>query len=252
MLSLYVDDAAVSSLNVPVVNLRNNVANTLSTVFTKFGPGTLEIGATQTFQGNIELNRGTLSLTAANVLPMFGNLNVLTGSTLILSPGTRVVLNNNNQEFGNISAVNPSNSFQFSAGVLDLGTATLVVGREGTSTTFNAQIIGGVGSRITKVGAGRLTLDNINGNKANTLETLDISQGVVTTWLNDQSWATPTPICLGDYKLHDDPAAGRHLGSLRHRRQHQQSAAHQHRQQHHSSRRRQRSHRQPPDRQRQQ
>lgn len=193
-LSLYVDDAAVSSLNAPVANLRNNAANTLTTVFTKFGPGTLEIGAMQTFQGNIELNRGTLSLTAPNVLPMFGNLNVLTGSTLILSPGTSVALNDNNQEFGNISAVNPSNSFQFSAGTLDLGAAVLVVGREGTSRTFNAQILGGAGSRITKVGGGTLTLDNINGNRANTLDLLDVSQGAVAAWLNDQSWATPTPI----------------------------------------------------------
>ncbi len=200
-LNVYVDNAGVSSLNAPITNTRNNATNTLSTsnvpataVLTKFGAGTLEIGAVQTFQGNIELNRGTLSLTAPNVLPTFGNLNAVTGSILTMSPGTSVVLNNNNQEVGNLSAVNPSNSFQFSAGTLDLGTATLTVGRESSSQTFNAQILGGAGSRILKVGTGTLTLDNINGNKASTLTTLDIAQGGVSAWVNDQSWATPTPI----------------------------------------------------------
>ncbi|GEP45386.1 hypothetical protein BGE01nite_46770 [Brevifollis gellanilyticus] len=191
-MNVYVDNAAVSSLNVPVVNTRNNATNTLSTVFTKFGPGTLEIGSVQQFQGNIELNRGTLSFTVPNALPLFSNLNGTTGSLVIMSPGTEILLNNNNQEFGNISAVNPSNSFQFSAGTLNLGTATLTVGRDDGSQTFNGQILGGAGSMLVKVGTGRLTLDNINGNKPNSIEAVRIDRGFLTTWANDNSWATPT------------------------------------------------------------
>ena len=191
-LSIYVDSAAVSSLNVPVRNFRNNANNTLTTVLTKFGPGTLEIGAVQEFEGNIELNRGTLSFGAANVLPFFSNLNGTTGSVIFMSPGTTIDLNGFDQEFGNISAVNPSNSFQFSAGTINLGSATLTVGREDSSQTYNGQINGGAGSMLVKVGAGRLTLDNINGFKPSTVETIRIDRGVLATWVNDNSLATPT------------------------------------------------------------
>lgn len=191
-LNIYVDDAAVSSLNVPITNTRNNANNTLSTVFTKFGAGTLEIGAVQTFQGNIELNRGTLRFGAANVLPFFSNLNGTSGSVIIMSPGTTIDLNGFDQEFGNLSAVNPSNSFQFSAGTLNLGGNTLIVGREDSNQTFNGQINGSAGSTLQKVGVGRLTLDNINGNKPSTVETVKIDRGILQTWVNDNSWATPT------------------------------------------------------------
>ena len=191
-LVVYTDDAAVSSLNVPVTNTRNNANNTLSTVFVKAGAGTLELGAAQTFQGNIELNRGTISTTAANVFPMFENLNGKTGSVVTLSPGTSLVLNNFDQEIGNLAAVNPSNEFQFSAGTLNLGTATLTVGRDGGSQGFNGRIVGGAGSKIAKVGGGTLTLDNINGNIPNTLATLEVNQGGVSAWVGDQSWAKPT------------------------------------------------------------
>ncbi len=191
-LSLYVDDAAISSLNVPIRNFRNNSNNTLTTVLTKFGAGTLEIGAVQQFQGNIELNRGTLKFTAANVLPFFSNLAGTSGSVLIMSPGTTVDLGGFDQEFGNLSALNPSNSFQFSAGTLILGGNTLTVGREDSSQEFNGQILGTAGSKLVKAGAGTLTLSNINGNKPNTLETLDITRGTVAAWVNDNSWATPT------------------------------------------------------------
>jgi len=193
-LPLYVDDAAISSLNVPVRNFRNNVNNTLTTVLTKFGPGELRIGAVQEFEGNIELSRGTLSFGAANVLPFFSNLNGTTGSIVIMSPGTTVDLNGFNQEFGNLSAVNPSNSFQFSAGTLKLGGNTLTVGREDSNQTFNGQILGTAGSRLVKAGAGVLTLDNINGNRPSTLETLDITRGTLAAWVNDNSYGVPTTL----------------------------------------------------------
>lgn len=191
-LSIYVDSAAVSSLDVPVRNFRNNANNTLTTVLTKYGPGTLQIGAVQEFEGNIELNRGTLSFGAANVLPFFSNLNGTTGSVIFMSPGTTIDLNGFDQEFGNISAVNPSNSFQFSAGTINLGSATLTVGREDSSQTYNGQINGGAGSMLVKVGSGRLTLDNINGFKPSTVETIRIDRGVLATFVNDNSLATPT------------------------------------------------------------
>jgi autotransporter-associated beta strand protein len=191
-LSLYVDDSATSSLNVPIFNTRNNINNTITPVLAKFGAGTLEIGAVQPFQGSIELSRGTLSFTIPDALPLFQNLNAVGGSVIIMSPGTTILLNDNNTEFGNLSAVNSSNNFQFSAGTLDLGTATLTVGRENGSYTFNGRILGAAGSTLIKVGTGRLTLDNTNGNVPSTVENVKIDQGILQTWLVDNTISTPT------------------------------------------------------------
>ncbi|MBL9133885.1 MAG: hypothetical protein JNG86_21920, partial [Verrucomicrobiaceae bacterium] len=93
-----------------------------------------------------------------------------------------------------LASINPSNAFQSSAGTVDLGTATLTVGRNGANTVYDGQITGGAGSRIIKVGGGRLTLTNINGSKPNSLDTLDIAQGVVETHIHDQSLATPEAV----------------------------------------------------------
>lgn len=193
-LYLYTDDAATSTLGVPITNTRNNVTNTLTPILVKFGSGTLDIGVPQTLQGNIELNRGTFNLTAANVFPLFENLNAKTGGTITLSPGTSIVLNDYDQEFAGLASINPSNSFQFSAGTVDLGTATLTVGRNSATAVFDGQLIGGVGSTLRKVGTATLTLSNNNGIKPTSLDVLDIAQGIVNTTIDDQTIATPTAI----------------------------------------------------------
>lgn len=208
LLSLYVDDAAVSSISVPLTNRRDNVNNTFSTnadpavnnapVLVKFGRGTLVLNTAAAFQGGITVSEGTLRAGAANVFPTFENLNAVSGSIVTINPGATVDLNGFDQEFGNLSGGKAGSEFQFSGGVLNLGSAKLTVGRESPGTTstqtFSGQIVGGADSRIVKVGTGRLVLDNINGNSPNSLETLEISQGIVRTWLNDQSWATPTSV----------------------------------------------------------
>jgi len=193
-LYLYTDDAAASTLGVPIANVRNNANNTFATAMVKYGPGTLDIGVPQTLQGNIELNRGAFNLTTANVFPLVENQTVRFGGTITLSPGTSIVFNNHDQEFGGLASINPSNGFQASAGTVDLGTATLTVGSNGASTTFDGQIIGGAGSMLHMVGSGRLILSNINGSKPNSLDTLQISRGVVQTHINDQSIATPEDV----------------------------------------------------------
>ncbi|SKA92450.1 PEP-CTERM protein-sorting domain-containing protein [Prosthecobacter debontii] len=205
-LNLYVDSAAVSSISVPLTNVRDNSTNTFSTnvdpavnnapVFVKFGRGVLQLNTAATFQGGITVNEGTLRAGAANVFPTFTNLNAVSGSIVTISPGATVDLNNFDQEFGNLSGGRAGAEFQFAGGVLNLGAAKLTVGRESPGTTatqtFSGQVVGGAGSRIIKVGSGRLVLDNISGNTPNSLDVLEINQGIVRTWLNDQSWATPT------------------------------------------------------------
>ena len=191
-LSVYTDDAAVSTLGATITNFRNNANNTLTTRLVKFGPGTLEVSsAASTYQGNIQVSQGTLSLTAANVIPTFANLNAVTGSTVIIQPGATVRLNGNNQEFGNLSGSVVVSPVLNTAGTLDLGGATLTFGRQGSSTTFSGQVIGGAGSRLVKVGGGRLILDNWDASRPNSLETLEVLQGPVQSWHNDNSWATP-------------------------------------------------------------
>ncbi|TLD72428.1 PEP-CTERM sorting domain-containing protein [Phragmitibacter flavus] len=201
-LSVYVDDGGVSTISAALSNLRSNANNTLSAsnvasaaVFTKFGLGTLELSGANSFQGNIQVNEGILSLTAANVIPTFRNLNAMSGSIVTIQPNGRINLNGNNQEFGNLAGANPGSVFH-TGGILDLGTATLTVGREGSNQTFAGQIIGGAGSKISKIGGGTLSLTNINGNQANSLETLEINQGVVLTRADDNSWATPSGLAF--------------------------------------------------------
>jgi autotransporter-associated beta strand protein len=191
-LAIYTDDAAASRISVPITNFRNNANNTLSLSFVKYGPGTLELSGANTFQANVQVNQGTLSLTAANVMPNFANLNAVSGSTVTIQPGANVLLNGNDQEFGNLAGSSVVSAVQNTAGTLDLGDATLVLGRQGSSTTYSGQIIGDSNSKITKIGGGRLTLDNWDTSRPNSLGTLDIAQGTVNSLVNDQSWATPT------------------------------------------------------------
>lgn len=191
VLSVYTAPATTSTLSADLTNYRNNANNTLATVFIKFGGGTLELDGSNTFEGNIQINQGNLSLIAPNALPMFGNLNAVTGTVVTIQPGGTVTLNNNDQEFGNLAGSVVVSPVQNTAGVLDLGTATLAVGRQGSSFTYSGQIIGGTGSTIQKFGGGRLTLDNFDTSRANSLDTLEIYQGQVSSLANDQSWGVP-------------------------------------------------------------
>ena len=197
-LSIYTDDAAVSTISSVIGNFRDNVNNTLGSgdpvapsaaALIKFGPGTLELSGTNTFQGNVQVNQGTLSLTAPNVIPTFENLSAVTGSIVTIRPGATVALNGNNQEFGNLTGSVVVSPVLNTAGVLDLGSATLTVGRQGSNALFSGQITGIAGSKLLKIGGGRLTLDNWDPAMPNSLGTLEILQGVVQSRLNDNSWA---------------------------------------------------------------
>ncbi|MEZ5387400.1 MAG: autotransporter-associated beta strand repeat-containing protein, partial [Prosthecobacter sp.] len=187
-LAVFTESGSVSAISAGITNFRANTNNTLTTALTKFGEGTLELSGANSFQGNVQVNQGTLSLTAANVIPTFGNLNVVTGGTVTIQPGATVKLNGNNQEFGALAGNVVSSATRNIGGTLDLGGATLVLGRNNASTTFSGQIIGGAGSTITKVGTGRLSLYNYDPSIASTLDTLNISQGVVEILVDNGDW----------------------------------------------------------------
>lgn len=193
-LALYVDSAADSQLSVPVTSFRANTNNTLTEVgLIKFGQGNLiaNAGSLNGLQNSIIVSEGTLSAGAANVFPMFENLNALTGGVLTIQPRGTVNLNGYDQEIGNLAGVAPSNNintrFFDTGGTLNLGSATLTVGREGTTQVFGGQLIGTAGSRLVKVGGGDLSFTNINPDRINSLGTLQIDAGSVTTRADDNS-----------------------------------------------------------------
>lgn len=200
-LNIYTDNAATSTWNADIRNYRNNANNTLGSgdpvvpsaaALVKFGPGTLEIANAGSFEGNIQVNQGTLSLTAANVIPTFENLNAITGSIVTIRPGATVALNGNNQEFSNLTGSVVVSPVQNTGGILDLGGATLTVGRQGSNALYSGQLIGGAGSRLVKIGGGRLTLDNWDASRPNSLETLEVLQGVATSLASANGWGRAT------------------------------------------------------------
>jgi len=192
-LNLYVDDAAVSSLAVPVRNFRANTNNAVTDVaFVKFGQGQLVLDSTLAdLQGSILVAEGMLVAGAANLFPVFNNLNASTGGIVTINPGAVIDLNGFDQEFGNLAGESGSSNvmhrFFDTGGTLILGDATLTVGRQSTEQTFAGQIVGGVGSRLIKVGTSTLNLTNINPAFANSLGVLQIDQGNVTTRADDNS-----------------------------------------------------------------
>lgn len=193
-LSVYVDSANSSTLDVAVTNFRANTNNTVTDVgFIKFGQGNLIVnaGALSGLQNSLVVAEGTLTAGAANIFPMFENLNVRTGGILTIHPNATVNFNSFDQEIGNLAGIAPSNNintrFFDTGGTLDLGGATLTVGREGSSQVFGGQLIGGVGSKLVKVGSGDLSFTNINPDRINSLETLQIDLGSVTTRADDNS-----------------------------------------------------------------
>jgi len=193
-LNLYVDSVASSTLAVAVTNFRANTNNTITDVgLVKFGQGNLiaNAGALNSLLNSILVAEGTLTAGAANIFPMFENLNGLTGGFVNIHPNATVNLNGFDQEIGNLAGIAPSNNintrFFDTGGTLDLGGATLTVGRQGSTSTFSGQLIGGVGSKLIKLGGGDLNLNNINPDRINSLETLQIDLGSVTTRADDNS-----------------------------------------------------------------
>ena len=111
---------------------------------TKVGAGTLILGVANGYTGTTAINDGTLQLNVADVLA--------DGAAVTLA-GTGVLdLNDNSDTVGSIASA--------AAGTqIDLGTATLTAGGDGTTTAFAGTIDGATGN-LTKEGAGTLTLLN--------------------------------------------------------------------------------------------
>ena len=135
----------------------SNIANvSLNTINTD--TGTLTLSGTSTYTGSTTIGYGTLSL---------GTLNALPNTTAVID-NANFNLNTFNTSIGSLASALTTSS-------INLGSATLTVGNDNTSTTF-AGIVSGSPGNLTKVGTGNLVLTNNNTYAGIT----DIENGILT------------------------------------------------------------------------
>jgi fibronectin-binding autotransporter adhesin len=113
-----------------------------SSALTKADTGTLVLSGANTYTGATKINAGTLQLGANNVLSNSTAVTVASGATLNL--------NNFTDTIGSLAG----------SGVVTLGSGTLTVGSDNTSTAFSGAISGTGG--LTKTGTGTLTISGAN------------------------------------------------------------------------------------------
>lgn len=133
----------------------------------KVGPGRLTFFAANLYTGGTSLEEGVLRMGHPYALP-YGK-----AVTLLDQPGSVLDLNNHSQTIGSLSGGGTT------GGHIDLGTASLSVGGDDSSSTY-AGIISGVGGSLIKTGTGELSLVGDNTYSGGTVingGTLQIGDG---------------------------------------------------------------------------
>ncbi len=110
--------------------------------FTKIGAGKLTLTGAGSYTGGTAISVGTLQLGIANGVSAVSAVNVASGAIFDLQ--------NFNDSIGSLAG----------AGSVPLGSGTLTVGNDNTSTSFSGAISGTGG--LTKIGSGTLTLSGAN------------------------------------------------------------------------------------------
>jgi autotransporter-associated beta strand protein len=105
----------------------------------KFGPGTITLSGTNTYNRGTSIAQGTLRMGANNVMPAADVVGILSGATFDL--------NNTSQTIGQLTG----------AGSVTLGSGTLTLSNN--SATSSSTAISGTG-QLVKAGTGTLTLSN--------------------------------------------------------------------------------------------
>ncbi|HUJ42143.1 MAG TPA: autotransporter-associated beta strand repeat-containing protein [Opitutaceae bacterium] len=126
----------VASGSTAVVN--SQISSTAG--LTKTGAGTLVVGSTaNAYTGPTVVQTGTLKLGASNVIP--------NTSAVIVQSGATLNLNNYSDTVGSLAG----------SGIITLGSGTLTVGNDNTSTTFSGSFTSGSTGTFAKTGSGTLT-----------------------------------------------------------------------------------------------
>ncbi len=140
-------DNAITLSGTASVDVANSISATLSGVIggtgfglTKTGAGTLTLTNTNTYTGATLVSAGTLTASGGSAI---------SDSSAVTVTGTLVL--SNAETIGSLAG----------AGTVTLGSNTLTVGADTTSTTFSGAINGTGG--LTKTGSGTLTLSGTNG-----------------------------------------------------------------------------------------
>lgn len=120
----------------------------------KAGGGSLRFNGTNTNEGPTIIKEGDIYLTAtANLSP---------NSAVVISPEAgktaRLNLSTNGPHLESIASLSSEGE---GTAAVTLGSSSLTVGRNGTDTSFTG-VISGTGGKLTKVGAGTLTLNSAN------------------------------------------------------------------------------------------
>ena len=129
----------------------------------KVGTGTLTLTGSTTYTGTTTVTAGTVAGGALNSLSPNSAFSIANGATLDISAASQII--------GSLAGVTGSN--------VNLGTKTLTIGGDNTSTTFSG-LISGTGSLI-KNGAGTFTIlgtDNYSGGTTIGGGTLQLGNGL--------------------------------------------------------------------------
>jgi autotransporter-associated beta strand protein len=157
---------SIAIASAPLYDMVINAPISGSGGFTKTGTGYLALTRGVTNTGPVTLNDGIIYLGVTNAL---SNAVVVNGGHLHLNPSTTqgVTGGNYDQTFGSLAG---------SAGDVQLGSATLTVGTDNTTTSY-AGLLTSSGGAIVKVGTGALTL---SGNSAFTyIGSMTVTGGVL-------------------------------------------------------------------------
>jgi len=154
VVDLVSDPADGSALTIGMVSgfdVNSTFSGTLTGTgsFNKVGAGSLTLAQASTFSGNAIVDGGAVVL---------GNVNSLQDATVTLNADDGLDLNGLNPTIGAIAG----------AGNLDIGSATISVGKSNTDTTYSGQFSGT--QSVQKIGAGAWTLTNTHPSFTGTID----------------------------------------------------------------------------------
>jgi autotransporter-associated beta strand protein len=177
--STFTGNAFTGSTYDMVINAALGGTGSSGLLFTGSGGDWFALNQANTYAGSTTVNSGVLWLTVANALPSTTAVVLNNSSTLNMSPtvtASGVTAGSYSQSIGSLAGG--------SSAIVTLGSATLTVGNDNSSTAY-AGVINGSGS-LVKVGTGTLTLSGVNTYSGGTT----FSQGVVSVSADSELGAT--------------------------------------------------------------